>query len=113
MTAAEVRARVAKGAALLDQERPGWVEQVNAELLFLGSCTRCILGQLLGHYFHYDRLGLTNDTARAHGFNISLQDDEDVFVGFDKLQVAWLEAIAERVTPAPVVAWQHREDVPV
>lgn len=41
---------VAKAAAVLDAEHPGWHEKINLASLNLGSCTNCILGQLDGHF---------------------------------------------------------------
>lgn len=43
MTPAE---RVARGAKLLDERRPGWWERVTEELVMASSCG-CVLGQVL------------------------------------------------------------------
>lgn len=40
----------AAGAAWLDQRYPGWFVQINAEVLDLGDCSWCILGQLFDEY---------------------------------------------------------------
>lgn len=45
----EIEARVARGAALLDEKEPGWWEKIRIEELALSSCYRCVIGQLLGN----------------------------------------------------------------
>lgn len=52
--------RVARGAALLDEVRPGWRAEVDATSLDLSSPGRCILGQLYG---------LCSQGVRAIGLN--------------------------------------------
>jgi len=41
-----VQARVARGAALLDEKLPGWDQRIDLDRLNLGDCFTCILGQL-------------------------------------------------------------------
>lgn len=48
LTKDEATARVAKGAAHLDQLRPGWFRDVDTGTLTLSSCQQCVLGQLYG-----------------------------------------------------------------
>ena len=45
-TVATIEERVAKGAALLDQERPGWWQEIDLDTLSLRSGCDCVLGQL-------------------------------------------------------------------
>lgn len=40
-----ITTRVARGAALLDQKEPGWVDLIDLDGLDVGSECRCILGQ--------------------------------------------------------------------
>lgn len=40
----------AKGAALLDQEHPGWHEKIDVSRLDMRDCGECVLGQLYGVY---------------------------------------------------------------
>lgn len=48
-----VAARVAHGAAFLDEHRPGWHTAIDLEQLSLETCTDCILAQLHdGLYSH-------------------------------------------------------------
>jgi len=42
--------RIERGAALLDELRPGWDKTIDVDRLDLGNCERCILGQLYGGY---------------------------------------------------------------
>lgn len=39
-----------RGARRLDKVRPGWRGEINWADLRMGSCSRCILGQLWGTY---------------------------------------------------------------
>ncbi len=41
-------ARIARGAAYLDERAPGWRQRINLGRLNLSECTRCVLGQLAG-----------------------------------------------------------------
>lgn len=38
--------RVARGAALLDEKRPGWFNEIDLDDLMLASGRQCVLGQL-------------------------------------------------------------------
>jgi hypothetical protein len=42
---ATIAERVEKGAAWLDEHRPGWVDRIDLETLDLGDPCRCVLGQ--------------------------------------------------------------------
>lgn len=68
-------ARVAKGAALLDEQRPGWVDEIDLDTLDIRSTSDCVTAQLSGvaDYLTGMRdLGLTpgnEGTYVALGFN--------------------------------------------
>lgn len=40
---------VARGIALLDEKQPGWFNRIDLEELNLGSCFKCVLGQLFSN----------------------------------------------------------------
>lgn len=42
----EIMDRVQRGAAWLDEKRPGWLEEISLEQLDVSSISECILGQL-------------------------------------------------------------------
>jgi hypothetical protein len=50
MSELSIPERVARGAAALDERKPGWNEQIDLDVLDLNNCNNCILGQLYGHY---------------------------------------------------------------
>ena len=50
LTRDEATARVAKGAAHLDQVRPGWFRQIDVGRLDLQSDCLCVLGQVVGTF---------------------------------------------------------------
>jgi hypothetical protein len=48
---ATIAGRVARGAALLDEMKPGWDARVDLAELDLSSCRQCVVGQLFGEEF--------------------------------------------------------------
>jgi hypothetical protein len=44
------RERVTRGAAQLDELRPGWDTLVNVDLIDLSTAEDCVLGQVFGNY---------------------------------------------------------------
>ena len=105
----EARIRVTRGAAHLDQVRPGWFNEIDVGTLALDSCTYCIAGQLAPHAEFPFREGLLqiglvkgteapramNAVATSHGLATDEKDDS----AFPLLQDAWIEAIAARRHP--------------
>jgi hypothetical protein len=75
----DLQARVKRGAALLDEKRPGWAKEIALDRLAMRSCTQCILGQLWGSYFGgYEQLGRKLPStflfsSAEHGFTIPNQ----------------------------------------
>lgn len=75
MSEIDYAARVAKGAALLDEKKPGWEHQINLDTLNISSGTTCVTAQLSGvrnFKTGMEQLGLTegdDGTYVAHGFN--------------------------------------------
>lgn len=105
--------RVAKGAELLDQLRPGWHEKIDVSKLDIGSSALCVISQL-----HRDQFGVyawsggiqeitqmvsgvpspnwVEDClplAWEHGF---LGDGPDYMEDSQRLTVAWLGEIQRR-----------------
>lgn len=81
------RARVAKGAALLDERRPDWFTRVNLNSLCMSSCYMCVLGQLdqdkgVGFQGQKNKLHLGYDDAILHGFQ--MEDSYDMTVEEDQ-----------------------------
>lgn len=93
--------RIELGAAWLDEVKPGWVDLVDLEKLYLGSCTRCVLGQLfaenekdlngfdMGHII----LGGWDSAVEEHGFDVPVihQNDE-----YETLTSEWKSYISSR-----------------
>lgn len=109
--------RVARGAKLLDEKRPGWAAEIATDKLAMESCDRCILGQLYGHYFAgYEALRrqLPSDflfSALGHGFTLSTraqfvvlesEGPEGVIQFFDPLADLWRAEIARRLNSSPI-----------
>jgi hypothetical protein len=84
--------RVARGAALLDRERPGWAAEVDPDRLDLSQHDQTdVLGQLYGHF---DRgLAVLGDPDPvAHGFDLDADDD----AGYPALTACWRAEVARR-----------------
>ena len=83
------RSRAARGAALLDDEDPGWAANVDPHSLQLSDGQACVLGQLHGDY----RRGLTRsraiDASSAPGRFVSPID-----LGFQAVREAGADAEA-------------------
>lgn len=62
--------RIERGAALLDQNAPGWERTIDLDQLSLSSTSYCIVGQVYGDYI--DGLHVLNGDAEkrpaAYGF---------------------------------------------
>ena len=105
----EAEARVAKGAAHLDQVRPGWHERIDVGALTLHDPCGCIVGQLCGTRQHFnlgrDALDLTGGaigTAVMYGFDANMRDtdfESSCDEVFALLQDAWIAEIARRRFP--------------
>lgn len=107
---AEVAERVARGATLLDERRPGWWRDaepglIDLDRLNIEDCADCVLGQLypadspFGSYEHGLRaLGITaRNEAVAYGFISADGSDEAAWeIENDCLQHEWSCLIAAR-----------------
>jgi hypothetical protein len=93
--------RVAKGAALLDERRPGWPERVNVATLNVDDCWRCPLGQVFGGYASgVFALNLGDHDTIAHGFAGTHDEAGDDLPVSDEelaaLTAEWARVITER-----------------
>lgn len=119
LTQEEARTRVARGAAHLDQVRPGWHDRIDVGTLTLHDSCGCIVGQLIpgttyGPSFTDGvcALGLNcsddgGDDGWQRGVTLRMIEImEDAFndnVAYRPLQDAWIEAIADRRLKAVAV----------
>ena len=90
-----VRYEVLRGAAWLDQVRPGWDQEIDLTTLEMSNCARCIVGQLWGWA---DRLGTPKPAYYYHedyGFDIP---DEHLSIegAYEKLAEEWRDLITSR-----------------
>lgn len=99
-----VSPQVERGAALLDEVRPGWDRNVDITKLNLNYCHLCVIGQLYGvDWRGYDQaahdLGLSSwDDEVRHGFRADV-DPGDERIGdqkYAKLTEEWRDLIASR-----------------
>ncbi|MFJ2176427.1 hypothetical protein ACIOHE_26490 [Streptomyces sp. NPDC087851] len=121
----DYKARVLKGAALLDVKKPGWVDLIDLEELDISSGERCVTAQLSGESRWrrgMEQIGLTSGdcgTYVAHGFNAESSDSPEAY-GLDSddeggasnaqqaayvaLNGLWRDLIAERRAAAEPAA---------
>lgn len=112
LTRDDATTRVARGAAHLDQVRPGWFARIDVGTLTLSDPCGCIVGQLCGTgvAFGSGLLALAVEDCVEMGFErptISLHDaaTEAIYRARHReqyafLQDAWIAAIADRVLAA-------------
>ncbi len=93
--------RVARGAALLDERRPGWAGEVNAEELEMASCYQCMMGQIFGEFcVGTDTLDLDMESD-YYGFDVKVGTLAKRMAEYIALEAAWIAEIAARLEPAP------------
>jgi hypothetical protein len=106
LTVAEARSRVAKGAALLDDKRPGWADRIDLASLDMGCCSQCVLGQVFGSFFWaasgFWPIHDLKQRAEEHGFDLNTADADSVAAAEEEwtiLRNAWVGIIQERRSP--------------
>ena len=95
-----VEERVARGAAWLDKEKPGWREDINLDALTMSSCSRCVLGQLYRDFL--GGLSVLRDSqppgtinsvlATQYGFDRGCEGESE----WAMLKTAWTREISKR-----------------
>lgn len=86
-----VEARVARGAAWLDEKVPGWERRIDLGVLDIGSCRVCMVGQLSPPW-HLADAGLNLWSAGFASVSWPWEDNPEV----DALNDAWRSLIKER-----------------
>lgn len=102
MSMTNARNAAARGAALLDQHRPGWHNNINLDTLNMASCSNCVVGQTFGGWTRgceeMDIVGRSAD----YGF------DTNSLSTYDELTDAWRELIERRrQEPEPLAQWER------
>jgi hypothetical protein len=96
---ARLARRVAAGAALLDQARPGWAEQVEPDRLDMAAEYDDLLGQLYGH-FQLGLDALSPDDAKPWAFAVThgldLPPAEASWGAYGQLTDCWRRQLAHR-----------------
>lgn len=92
-------ARVARGAAWLDENRQGWERQIDLASLDLSNGCRCILGQLFSG--DQDQTGYGKAMERFPDLDADANPYRHGFVDFGRtansiLDEAWISLIKER-----------------
>lgn len=95
--------RVARGTAWLDENRPGWIDEIDLDRLLMSSPCNCVLGQLYGNYFEViwgDPVAPRPPDGRSHGFNAydayDLGGTASQLAEYDDLHAEWVRVITER-----------------
>lgn len=105
--------QIKRGMEYLDEHVTDWEYRLNLQDLFLGSCERCMCGQLFGSFCAFimkdgnDKRMRSYDLAKYIGFMIgeehyyAIRDDVEEFAGINDPYVVltdeWLVAIKARL----------------
>lgn len=103
--------RAAAGAALLDQECPGWERRVDLETLDLGSIYCCILGQVFDSEVDngwnvgthalgigWDQMGPSRRVQEYFGFEMTYDEyTQDYARALSGLENAWSSEVLTRL----------------
>jgi hypothetical protein len=104
VTAFDAAGRVTRGALLLDECMPGWDRHIDLDVLYVGSGTFDVPGQLCGSYWDgVDLLFGSEPVAEErhrqgveHGFMWDVGRSEDPQAEAEALQDAWTDLITAR-----------------
>ena len=89
-----LKARVERGAALLDAEQPGWAPRIDVPTLDMTSGFDCTLGQLYNGFWRgIDALSIK---GWRHGFVTTATTQAAADEDHDRLLPLWREAIEAR-----------------
>ena len=88
--------RVARGAAFLDETRPGWDRHIDLDRLSLRSACDCVLGQLDDEPRH-----AWQETVEA--FGLDFEDSQECDLGFSLPSVT----VADADWPAGARGWRE------
>lgn len=106
----------ARGAALLDEARPGWASEIDITDLAVGSVDLCVIGQLYCCQTHEDYFRALaelapptvsdyaiDDWAAEHGFaaHPDVTDPVMIALTYARLLDAWLAEIGRRTEDLP------------
>lgn len=111
MTQQEMQEEVKNAALYLDKNHPGWFYQVNKDELEMGSCIKCIIGQVFGIEFGNDaEWGFIISKIFGDPNNFGLEWDYPKSIeilgfsarvfAFTDLEPYWKQEIQERLNEA-------------
>lgn len=90
-----IQERVQKGIEFLNEARPGWIDEIDLDRLYLGSPCNCILGQLFERYtYGLDQCKLAIYDGDNLGFDVPIEEEQTT-IDYDSLTKAWRQAIIE------------------
>ena len=86
---------VAAGAAWLDTNRPGWVADIDLDLLDMADDRNCILGQLYGNFFK-SPLSPPDALSDAADYGFYVEGSYNLDATYNALEDAWRALITAR-----------------
>jgi hypothetical protein len=100
--------RVKRGVKLLDRKVPNWRSKIDLKEFDITHCAKCVLGQILGDFNNYIKIGLTNsDDPSKFGFDMNImanghlvhQDRLNKYYddGYNKLGKLWVKEIKKKI----------------
>lgn len=101
--------RVNKGALLLDEHKPGWVDDVIPDTLDMKQAGFCIIGQTYGNYWSHVGVPFGMNVYNDAHMDVGGRAEEYGFMGdgkvtFAMLDLMWVYMLFEhKNSPLPVV----------
>jgi|SRR5579863_1422903 len=93
----DAKERVAKGAALLDLDFPGWEKKLKPAELDVMSSALCVGAQLTGSFFSdVFQAFLTRHVNDTFSFIDEVGFDANSLVDADEIKNAWIDIVRER-----------------
>lgn len=110
VTNEEIINAVQRGTAWLDENYPGWVNNIDLDNLSMENCENCVIGQAVGNYYQTIDLAagdeyMSHDWAFDHGFSMPniyrdpegcYYDEDAVQDSYDRLDMAWSGVVISR-----------------
>lgn len=98
-----IERRVARGARLLDQVRPGWAGAVDMEVFDIEDLERCILGQVYGDWLRgCQSLGTAGNRYKQELNGFEMTEDEYCSSNINSIRnryaTLWGREVLERTT---------------
>lgn len=103
---------VKRGVYWLDENHPGWAQDINLEMLDMSACTDCVIGQAVGSYSNTINIAATGNAddwnhrvstqwSVDHGFEfpgvVAYSNSDPINYGYEELDTLWSDEVRKRL----------------